>query len=327
MLMEPKSYIVKQKDLESRMRSRSGGIFAAISDEILRQGGVIYGAGLDENFNAVHKRAVTAKERDEFRGSKYVQSAMGDAYQKACEDLKNGRLVLFTGTPCQVDGMKALCPKGCEENLLCMDIVCHGVPSPRVWNDYKAYMERKYRGKIQKVDFRNKKRFGWSDHWETITINGREHDSQVYMKMFYEHTFLREACYVCPYKNLNRVSDISIADAWGVESANPEFDDNRGVSLVLVNTEKGGKWFEASVKDCDVIACALEKYMQEPLKKPFAMPENRAAVWEEYNSISFEELVKRHYKEPVKSVVKRTVRKKLKAMIPQKVWDTLRGRR
>ena len=137
------------------------------------------------------------------------RSDMHNAYRLACEDLKAGRLVLFTGTPCQVDGIKALCPKGCEEHLVCMDIVCHGVPSPRVWNDYKAYVERKYHGKIEKIDFRNKERFGWSDHWETVTINGKEHDSQVYMKMFYEHTFLREACYVCPYKNLQRVSDIS----------------------------------------------------------------------------------------------------------------------
>ena len=238
-----KSYIVKQKDLDSRMLSRSGGIFAAISDQVLAQGGVIYGAGMDKNFNVVHKRAVNATERDELRGSKYVQSDMHNAYRLACEDLKAGRLVLFTGTPCQVDGIKALCPKGCEEHLICMDIVCHGVPSPRVWNDYKAYVERKYHGKIEKIDFRNKERFGWSDHWETVTINGKEHDSQVYMKMFYEHTFLREACYVCPYKNLQRISDISIADAWGVETANPEFDDNRGVSLVLINTLKGEKWF------------------------------------------------------------------------------------
>ena len=197
-----KSYIVKQKDLDSRMLSRSGGIFAAISDQVLAQGGVIYGAGMDEKFNVVHKRATNERERDELRGSKYVQSDMHNAYRLACEDLKAGRLVLFTGTPCQVDGIKALCPKGSEEHLVCMDIVCHGVPSPRVWNDYKAYVEQKYHGKIEKIDFRNKERFGWSDHWETVTINGKEHDSQVYMKMFYEHTFLREACYVCPYKNL-----------------------------------------------------------------------------------------------------------------------------
>lgn len=319
-----KSYIVKQKDLNSRMLSRSGGIFAAISDQVLAQGGVIYGAGMDKNFNVVHKRAVNATERDELRGSKYVQSDMHNAYRLACEDLKAGRLVLFTGTPCQVDGIKALCPKGCEEHLICMDIVCHGVPSPRVWNDYKAYVERKYHGKIEKIDFRNKERFGWSDHWETVTINGKEHDSQVYMKMFYEHTFLREACYVCPYKNLQRISDISIADAWGVETANPEFDDNRGVSLVLINTQKGEKWFLDSRQGCDFKECALEKYMQEPLKGPFKKPDNTENVWKEYNEVSFGKFVKNHYKEPFLSVVKRSLKRKIKDMIPKEFWNRLR---
>lgn len=319
-----KSYIVKQKDLNSRMLSRSGGIFAAISDQVLAQGGVIYGAGMDKNFNVVHKRAVNATERDELRGSKYVQSDMHNAYRLACEDLKAGRLVLFTGTPCQVDGIKALCPKGCEEHLICMDIVCHGVPSPRVWNDYKAYVEQKYHGKIEKIDFRNKERFGWSDHWETVTINGKEHDSQVYMKMFYEHTFLREACYVCPYKNLQRISDISIADAWGVETANPEFDDNRGVSLVLINTQKGEKWFLDSQQGCDFKECALEKYMQEPLKGPFKKPDNTENVWKEYNEVSFGKFVKNHYKEPFLSVVKRSLKRKIKDMIPKEFWNRLR---
>ena len=319
-----KSYIVKQKDLNSRMLSRSGGIFAAISDQVLAQGGVIYGAGMDKNFNVVHKRAVNATERDELRGSKYVQSDMPNAYRLACEDLKAGRLVLFTGTPCQVDGIKALCPKGSEEHLVCMDIVCHGVPSPRVWNDYKAYVEQKYHGKIEKIDFRNKERFGWSDHWETVTINGKEHDSQVYMKMFYEHTFLREACYVCPYKNLQRISDISIADAWGVEAANPEFDDNRGVSLVLINTQKGEKWFLDSLQGCDCKECALEKYMQEPLKGPFKKPDNTENVWKEYNEVSFGKFVKNHYKEPFLSVVKRSLKRKIKDMIPKEFWNRLR---
>ena len=105
--------------------------------------------------------------------------------------------VLFIGTPCQVSAVRNLTRN--SSNLICIDLICHGVPSPRIWNDYKAYVERKYHGKIEKIDFRNKERFGWSDHWETVTINGKEHDSQVYMKMFYEHTFLREACYECTY--------------------------------------------------------------------------------------------------------------------------------
>ena len=159
---------------------------------------------------------------------------------------------------------------------------------------------------------------------DKVTINGKEHDSQVYMKMFYEHTFLREACYVCPYKNLQRISDISIADAWGVETANPEFDDNRGVSLVLINTQKGEKWFLDSLQGCDFKECALEKYMQEPLKRPFKKPDNTENVWKEYNEVSFGKFVKNHYKEPFLSVVKRSLKRKIKDMIPKEFRNRLR---
>ena len=144
------------------------------------------------------------------------------------------------------------------------------------------------------------------------------------MKMFYEHTFLREACYVCPYKNLQRISDISIADAWGVETANPEFDDNRGVSLVLINTQKGEKWFLDSLQGCDFKECALEKYMQEPLKGPFKKPDNTENVWKEYNEVSFGKFVKNHYKEPFLSIVKRSLKRKIKDMIPKEFWNRLR---
>ena len=304
--------------------SSSGGAFTELATCIIEQGGVVYGAAFKDDWSVHHICIDNIEGLKKLRGSKYVQSNIEDCYIDAEKKLQKGRMVLFTGTPCQVDGIKALCPKGSEEHLVCMDIVCHGVPSPRVWNDYKAYVEQKYHGKIEKIDFRNKERFGWSDHWETVTINGKEHDSQVYMKMFYEHTFLREACYVCPYKNLQRISDISIADAWGVEAANPEFDDNRGVSLVLINTQKGEKWFLDSMQGCDFKECALEKYMQEPLKGPFKKPDNTENVWKEYNEVSFGKFVKNHYKEPFLSVVKRSLKRKIKDMIPKEFWNRLR---
>ena len=147
------TYIVKQKDINSRMKSRSGGIFAAVSDKVLDAGGVVYGCALDENFDAYHCRATTKEERDLFRGSKYVQSDMKDAMKQAVSDLKDGKMVLFSGTPCQVAGMKAICPKEWEEHLLCMDIVCHGVPSSKVWNDYKQYMQKNITGRLQRLIF------------------------------------------------------------------------------------------------------------------------------------------------------------------------------
>jgi len=320
------AYIVKQKDLKSRMKSRSGGIFAAVSDKVLEAGGVVYGCALDEQFNAYHRRATTKEERDLFRGSKYVQSEMKDAMKQALADLKEGRLVLFSGTPCQVAGMKAICPKDCKERLLCMDIVCHGVPSPRVWNDYKAYMQKKYHGKITAVDFRNKRNHGWWEHIESVKIHGLEVDSQIYKKLFYEHNILRDCCYECPYKSLNRVGDITIADAWGIAQAAPGFDDNHGVSLVLCNTDMGQKWLELAFLDCDYQPCDIKDYMQEPLMRSFEKPADYEAFWAEYFSKDFASIIKARYEDSAKMHLRWRIKRIVKAVIPQKLINKIRGR-
>lgn len=320
------TYIVKQKDIKSRMKSRSGGIFASVSDRVLESGGVVYGCALDENFQAYHRRVATKEERDLLRGSKYVQSDMRDAMKDALADLKKGKFVLFSGTPCQIAGIKAACPKSLQVNLLCMDIVCHGVPSPKVWNDYKAYMQKKYHGRITAVDFRNKRNHGWWEHIESVKIHGFEVDSQIYKNLFYEHNILRDCCYHCPYKNLNRAGDISIADAWGIAQAAPGFDDNHGVSLVLSNTEKGQAWLEKALIDCDYQLCDIEDYMQEPLIKSFEKPANYEKFWEEYFSKNFAEIIKERYEDSVKMHLKWRTKRIVKAIIPQKLINKLRGR-
>lgn len=320
------TYIVKQKDLNSRMKSRSGGIFAAVSDKVLEAGGVVYGCALDEKFNAYHRRAVTKEERDLFRGSKYVQSEMKDAMKDALADLKAGRMVLFSGTPCQISGIKAICPEQYREQLLCIDIVCHGVPSPVVWNSYKVYMEKKYRGRITSVDFRNKRNHGWWDHVESVKIHGLEVDSQVYKNLFYEHNILRDCCYQCPYKSLERQGDISIADAWGIAKAAPQFDDNHGVSLVLSNTEKGQKWLDKALKDCDYEMCDIADYMQDPFVKSFEKPGDYEAFWEDYFRKDFGEIVKNKYADSAKIRLKWRIKRIVKAIIPQKIINKLRGR-
>ena len=320
------AYIVKQKDIKSRMKSRSGGIFAAVSDRVLEAGGVVYGCALDEEFNAYHRRAITKEERDLFRGSKYVQSDMKNAMKEALVDLKEGRFVLFSGTPCQIAGMKAICPKDCVDRLLCMDIVCHGVPSPRIWNDYKEYMQEKYHGKITAVDFRNKRNHGWWEHIESVKIHGFEVDSQIYKNLFYEHNILRDCCYHCPYKNLERVGDISIADAWGIAKAAPAFDDNHGVSLVLCNTKNGKKWLELGLTDCDYQLCDIEDYMQEPLIRSFEKPANYEAFWEEYFTKDFADIVKTRYEDSVKTQLRWRIKRIVKAVIPQKLINKIRGR-
>lgn len=321
-----KTYIVKQKDIDSRMKSRSGGIFAAASDVVLEQGGVVYGCALDEQFNAYHKRATTKEERDLFRGSKYVQSDMKNAMKEAIEDLKQGKTVLFSGTSCQISGIKALCPEQYRDNLLCMDIVCHGVPSPKIWNDYKEYMQKKYHGKITEVDFRNKRKHGWWDHVESVKIHGVEIDSQIFKNLFYEHNVLRESCYECPYKSLERVGDISIADAWGIAKANPEFDDNHGVSLVLCNTEKGEKWLQMAFENCEYKECNMEDYMQEPFIRSFPKPDNYEEFWNDYFTKDFSEIVRAHYEDSFRTRVRWRMKRIIKFFIPQKFINKLKGR-
>lgn len=167
-LSEPVAYAARHKDIGEVMKSRSGAAFVAISDYILEQGGVVYGAGFKDHFRVAHKRATTKEERDEFRGSKYVQSDLTGVFKSVKEDLKNGRTVLFSGTPCQTAGLNAFVGKRLRENLYLVDIVCHGVPSPNLWRDYLAYLETKQGDEIVQVNFRDKEKFGWKAHNESF---------------------------------------------------------------------------------------------------------------------------------------------------------------
>lgn len=166
-LKEPIAYAARHKDINEVMKSRSGAAFVAISDYIIEQGGIVYGAGYKDHFRVAHKRATTKTERDEFRGSKYVQSDLTGVFRQVKKDLKNGLIVLFSGTPCQTAGLNSYVGKKLRENLLLVDIVCHGVPSPFVWRDYITYLEKKQGDEIVVVNFRDKELFGWRAHKES----------------------------------------------------------------------------------------------------------------------------------------------------------------
>lgn len=167
-LAQPDAYAARHKDMNEIMKSRSGAAFVAISDYILEQGGVVYGAGYKDHFRVAHKRATSKEERDEFRGSKYVQSDLRGVFRQVRQDLKNGLTVLFSGTPCQTSGLNSYVGKKLRDNLILIDIVCHGVPGPYIWRDYLAYLERKRGDEIIMVNFRDKELFGWRAHKETF---------------------------------------------------------------------------------------------------------------------------------------------------------------
>ena len=185
-LETPLAYGARHKDMNEVETSRSGAAFIAISDYILEQGGVVYGAGYTDHFRVVHKRATTKEERDEFKGSKYVQSDMTGVFRQVKKDLRDGMTVLFSGTPCQTSGLNSYVGKRLRENLFLVDIVCHGVPSPYMWRDYIAYLEKKQGSPIVWVNFRDKQKFGWKAHHETFKFkNGGGKMSFTYL--FYKH--------------------------------------------------------------------------------------------------------------------------------------------
>ena len=283
-------YAVKHKDEDIRAKSRSGGIFTAISDQFL-DGGVVYGCVLDNNFSAHHVRAEDKAGRDKMRGSKYIQSQMGDCFKQVKVDLENGKEVLFSGTSCQVAGLRCFLHKN-YSNLFCIDIVCHGVPSPKVWHSYLDWISKGK--KITEVDFRNKADFGWADHIETLTIDGKKEHSKVWTRIFYSHNVLRPSCYECPYKSIHHPGDITIADYWGIDQAAPDFNDNKGVSLVLVNTEKGANTFEKAKDDIVWKETRIEDSMQPPLKAPYPAPKTREKFWKDFNRKDFSYIAKKY---------------------------------
>ena len=253
----PYAYASRHKDDVEVATSRSGASFIALADFILAKGGVVYGAGYDGHFMVKHKRASNVKELCEFKGSKYAQSYMVDIFVKIVEDLKGGLSVCFSGTPCQVAAVKSYIPTRYQQNLYLIDVVCHGVGSPKVWDDYLYYVETKLGDSVEKVNFRDKELFGWEAHRESFLINNKK---RTFKYTYYDSIHFRPSCSNCIYANLNRPSDVTVADFWGVERVVPKYADNRGCNLILVNSAKGQDWFNdvadnlktqnVDVKDC-----------------------------------------------------------------------------
>ncbi|MFI3325747.1 MAG: Coenzyme F420 hydrogenase/dehydrogenase, beta subunit C-terminal domain [Clostridia bacterium] len=241
------TYAAFNNNEEIRMKSSSGGVFTLIAENVIKQNGVVFGACFDDNFNVVHDYAETIDDLEKFRGSKYVQSKIGDTYKRAKEFLDNGRLVLFTGTPCQIGGIYAYLRKE-YENLITQDIICHGVPSPKVWNKYVNFREKMACDEVKFISFRNKDN-GWKNY-NILFEFSRENkyiqiaNKDMWSKVFLGHVSLRPSCFDCNFKNINRQSDITLADFWGIQNVMPEMDDDKGTSLLIINSDKGKNIFK-----------------------------------------------------------------------------------
>lgn len=270
---------------------------------MIENGGVVFGAVFNECWEVVHTYAENLKDVKSMMGSKYMQSRMENSYREAEGFLKRGRTVLFTGCPCQITGLHNYLGKE-YHNLISVDFLCHGVPSPGVWRKYLTEVStsfpKEFNGisldfstKITGIDFRNKQQSGWKNFYLTITglSNGTEkvllsdkHKNNPFMKGFLGDLYLRPSCYNCKCKNGASHSDLTIADFWGISSIMPDFDDDKGVSLVLVNTDKGRNVL--ALCDLEIRKSTLDdaRRFNGGFKETVIIPPKRDAFFHHYNS-------------------------------------------
>ena len=300
---------------EIRKQSSSGGVFTALASYIIKQGGVVFGAAFDEKFQVVHKCVEKIEDLDCLRGSKYVQSKIGDTYQQAKKYLQENRLVLFTGTPCQIGGLLAYLKRD-YENLYTQDLICHGAPSPMVWEKYIDYRTSTANGaKPRKIAFRAKnegwKRFSVSFVFDNDTEYLQTLDKDLYMKAFLKNLSLRPSCYQCAFKGLERESDITLADFWGIQNVMPEMDDDKGTSLVITQSEKGEKLFKEISKNLKFKQVDLNSAVKynSAMIKSCATPKNREKFLYEINSDNFETVTGKFSKVSLKQKIRRILGK------------------
>lgn len=269
-----KVYAAINKDGDIRAKSASGGIFTIVAERVISQGGVVFGVKFDKEWNVVFDYTETIEGLSVFRRSKYVQAWLGGTYKKVREFLSFGRLVLFVGTPCQVAGLRCFL-KNEYANLLLMDLLCEGVPSPKVWkmylkeelallgekNSVSPYPIPEKDVLIKDISFRNKS-LGWKKFSFALTLAKSTDDGEknsvlpsyinrdsAYMQAMFQYLDLRPICYKCPFKSCKSHSDITIADYWGINILHPEMDDDKGTSMVYINTEKGKSFYDLEKTD------------------------------------------------------------------------------
>ena len=295
-----KFYASWTKDEKLRLESSSGGLFTELAKKILSQGGIVFGASFDDRFNVYHTYVETEEELSILRGSKYVQSSILHSFKDVKRFLKDGRYVLFSGTPCQIAGLRKYLIRS-YDNLYTIDIICHGVPSPRVFNDYKEYVRNKIGSPLKSMKFRDKK-YSWIFY--NISINNDEYIGTYYsdpfIRGFLRDYFLRPSCHNCRFTTLSRQGDITIADYWGYRGVNKNDKNFKelGVSLAIINSEKGDRLFNLSKSEL----VFYNKNQNDALKtnasltRSFPAPHLRMEFWKDYSALPFETIVNKWMK-------------------------------
>ncbi len=313
----PLAFGAKHRMEEVRMQSTSGGLFTALSEPFLREDGVIYGAAMPDARTVRHIRADHRAGRDSCRGSKYCQSDTGDTFARVKADLLAGRQVLYTGSPCQIAGLRTFLGRD-YDNLTTVDFVCHGVPSPLLYRQYIDFLEEKTGAAVAAYVFRPKDR-AWGSkkgHVEkAILADGRAVTdtmaSNVWKHLFFCDLALRPSCHRCRFSSLHRPGDLTIADFWGVNAKDPAFADGKGVSFVLVNSDKGLTLLDSVRGQLELLPCVPGDNHNPNLRRPTPCPAGREQFWQTYAAGGFAALSAAYGQYSPKGFCKRLVKKLL----------------
>ena len=307
-----------------RLSSSSGAVFSLLAENVLSQNGTVYGVKMsDDCYSAEFTRVTDIDGLIWLRGSKYLQAKVGNTYKQVKDDLLAGKQVLFSGTGCQVNGLKNFLGKE-YDNLLCVDVICHGAPSPALWKKYAEYQEKKNGGRLKSINFRCKDDswtdFGMKEVLAEIPQGEAKRlyiskDKDAYMQMFLRDYCLRPSCYDCVAKKV-KMADLTIADFWGINDVAPEMNDGNGTSLILIRTDKGMKEFETISSKLKLKEVAYEDGVRSnPAEyKSCRRPSQRDTFFEDMDVMKFEELEKK-YASPIKSTFKSRVKRKIKNTI------------
>ena len=313
-----KVFAFRNKNDVQIMQSASGGVGALAAQEIIKEGGIAYGVSYNKSFDVKHIRVDCLSDLPQIQSSKYVQSDTGNTYSQVQKDLLAGKTVLYTGTPCQIDGLHSFLKKD-YKNLYTIDLICHGVPSPKFFKKYLEFQNKQTDGKIIYYNFRSKDKRGWGTQYLLKTKTKTKTKTlslDRYGKHFMSGDCYRECCYQCAYANIHRVGDLTIGDFWGIGKSHPEFYSEKGVSSVFVNTEKGQKLFDGIKSKALVIDATLEEAMvkQGNLVHPTKRPAERDTFYEGIDQADFVKNLK----------VGLQLKDRIKSALPQKLVQLLK---
>lgn len=261
--VNPKVMACKNRDNDVRATSSSGGVFTAIAEQIIADGGCVYGAAFNENLEVEHIRIDTVSELARLRGSKYIQSRIGDCFKQTKEDLRCGKAVLFTGTPCQIAGLRSYLGKSYDK-LYCIEVVCHGVPSPAIFRHYISTLEQQHGAKVISFNFRDKveswQRYSLSAQFDNGTTMRQRGAENPFQRGFIADLYTRPSCTACQFKQFASGADLTLGDFWGSGIFGAEYNDDQGISLVCINSSKGELLSERAQKGLfDVRTSTLEE--------------------------------------------------------------------